>query len=277
MSKITVDVINTNGKKIDSLTLPKEIFDRHINSQLLAQAVRIYRSNQRQATKKTKNRGEVKRTKAKVWRQKGTGRARHGSKNAPIFVGGAKAHSPTGNENYKLKLNKKMRRLALFGSLSLKAKDSAITVVSDLEKIEPRTKFALKMLTKIADYNNKSKILIITPKQIKNVWFATRNLPGVSLSQAKRLNFYEVITHEKLLITKDTLNEIKQTFLKTPGTNSPQPSSSTSPLKLSTRTINALQATGLSPEKAINYKDSELKKIKGIGSKAIAELKKAKN
>ena len=88
----SLDVYSTSGKKTSTTSVKKKFFEAKINSSLMAQAIRVYLSNQRQAPAKTKSRGEVKVTKKKVWRQKGTGRARHGSRNAPIFVGGGKAH-----------------------------------------------------------------------------------------------------------------------------------------------------------------------------------------
>ena len=91
-----IPLVNTSGKKVKSLKVSGKIFGAKVNPSLVNQAVRVYLSNQRQASARTKSRGEVKVTKAKIWRQKGTGRARHGSRNAPIFVGGAKAHGPTG-------------------------------------------------------------------------------------------------------------------------------------------------------------------------------------
>ena len=114
----SLDVYSTSGKKTSTTSVKKKFFEAKINSSLMAQAIRVYLSNQRQAPAKTKSRGEVKVTKKKVWRQKGTGRARHGSRNAPIFVGGGKAHGPSGTQNYKLKMSKKMKKASLFSALS---------------------------------------------------------------------------------------------------------------------------------------------------------------
>ena len=106
----SLDVYSTSGKKTSSVQVKAKFFNAKVNQALMTQAVRVYLSNQRQTPAQTKSRSQVKVTKSKIWRQKGTGRARHGSKNAPIFVGGAKAHGPTGEQNFKLKMSKKMKQ-----------------------------------------------------------------------------------------------------------------------------------------------------------------------
>jgi LSU ribosomal protein L4P len=134
------DLLDINGKKVGTINLPPEIFAAEVNPPLMAQAVRVYLANQRKAHPKTKTRAEVNRTKAKWYRQKGTGRARHGSRAAPIFVGGGVAHGPTGEQNYQLKMPKKMKKAALFSALTSKFKEKEILVVKGLEKIEPKPK-----------------------------------------------------------------------------------------------------------------------------------------
>src|SRR3989337_4392523 len=104
---MNIDIVNSQNKKVDTMTLPKEIFGLPDNPNLMAQAIRVYLANQHQGSKKTLTRGEVNRTTAKVWKQKGTGRARHGSRKAPIFVGGGIAHGPRGVTAASLKLTKK--------------------------------------------------------------------------------------------------------------------------------------------------------------------------
>jgi len=142
MSKI--DLLAINGQKVGSLDLPKEIFEVKINEPLMAQAVRVHLANQRRAKPKVKNRSEIRGSRRKIWRQKGTGRARHGDRYAPIFVGGGRAHGPTGQENHQLKLTKKMKRRALFAALSLKLKQGEVVAVKDLAKIEPKTRQVIK-------------------------------------------------------------------------------------------------------------------------------------
>ena len=136
---LKISVYSTAGKVLESMTLPKEVFDAKINNNLMTQAVRVYMANQRRGTVKTKTRGEVKISTRKIYRQKGTGRARHGAKSAPIFVGGGVAFGPR-QRDYSLKLNQKSRKAALFSALSSKLKDGEIKIVTGLEKLEPKTK-----------------------------------------------------------------------------------------------------------------------------------------
>jgi large subunit ribosomal protein L4 len=119
---LKLSVYDLKGAIAESLTLPKEIFGAKINNSLMAQAVRVYLANQRRGTLKTKSRGEVAISTRKIYRQKGTGRARHGAKSAPIFVGGGIAFGPKPRD-FSMKLNQNMRRVALFSALSAKLRD----------------------------------------------------------------------------------------------------------------------------------------------------------
>ena len=130
---------STEGTKSGEIDVPSEIFDVTASDKLLAQYVRVYLANQRQGTNKVKTRSEVKGSTRKIYRQKGTGRARHGAKTAPIFVGGGVAHGPR-LRSFKLKLNKKQRRKALYYSLTLMKKSGDIIRVSlTLSRLEDRT------------------------------------------------------------------------------------------------------------------------------------------
>jgi large subunit ribosomal protein L4 len=207
-----VNVLSPTGKKLKTLTLPQEIFAAPINQPLMAQAVRVYLTNQRQGTKKVKTRGEVRGSRRKIWRQKGTGRARHGDRYAPIFVGGGVAHGPTGQENYRLKLSKKMRRRALFSALTTKAQNKQVIVVSGLEKIEPKTKKMATALKKIAAYPTTKKITLILPGKEENINRASQNLSGVSLQLARQLNTYQVLNGGKLIFLEPSLKVLQDTF-----------------------------------------------------------------
>ncbi|MGH7246030.1 MAG: 50S ribosomal protein L4, partial [Candidatus Levyibacteriota bacterium] len=157
-SGLKVDVFDAKGKVVSSMTLPKELFDMPINKTLMAQAVRVFLGNQRQGTVSTKTRGEVAGSTRKIYRQKGTGRARHGGIRAPIFVKGGIAHGPK-PKDYTFSLPVKMRRKALFSALSAKVKEGGIRVVSGLSKIEPKTKPVAELLTAIAA----EKVLLVMP------------------------------------------------------------------------------------------------------------------
>jgi len=212
------DLLDINGKKVGTINLPPEIFAAEVNPQLMAQAVRVYLANQRKAQPKTKTRAEVNRTKAKWYRQKGTGRARHGSRAAPIFVGGGVAHGPTGEQNYKLKMPKKMKKAALFSALTSKFKEKEILVVEGLEKIEPKTKKMAEFLTKSkiqpANRRTKSKILLVLPKLLENIVLAGRNLKNLEITQANDLNTYQVLASDRLIFLPESIDKLKEVFLK---------------------------------------------------------------
>lgn len=195
-------------------TLPKQIFSVKVNPQLVAQAVRVYLSNQRQGTKKAKTRGEISGSRRKIWRQKGTGRARHGDRYAPIFVGGGVAHGPTGQENYKKTLSKKMRRQALLSALTIKAQDQAVIITPSLEPKTPKTKLMLKTLQQLTDYQSGQKLTLVLSEPSDTITRSSRNLPGVNTVLARNLHPYLVLNSHKLIFTKDSLNSLKETFLK---------------------------------------------------------------
>lgn len=211
-----IDLLDTDGKKIAQIELPKEIFAAKINPPLMAQAVRVYLSNQRSARARAKTRGQVVGSGRKIYRQKGTGRARHGDRQAPIFVGGGKAHGPTGRQNYKLQLSKKMKKLALFSALSSKLKDEDILVVKGLEKVEPKTKAMVKILNNLK-LDQVKKALIILPSPEVNVIRSAGNIDGVETAQAKNLNVYEVLRANKLVLLEKSVEVISNNFISKRG------------------------------------------------------------
>lgn len=213
---LKLNLIDITGKNAGTIGLPKEIFAVKVNPELMAQAVRVYLANQRTAGAKTKTRAEVNRTKAKWYRQKGTGKARHGSRAANIFVGGGIAHGPTGGQTYKLKMSQKAKKAALFSALTDKLKNKKILVIEGLEKVKPKTKEMAKTLEKLqpkADRPRAEKILIVMPKVIDNVIRAARNIEGVSLEQANLLNTYEVLNNKEIIFMKEGIDKLKETFL----------------------------------------------------------------
>jgi large subunit ribosomal protein L4 len=207
-----MQVIDTTGKKAGKITLPDKIFAVKASPRLLAQAVRVYLSNQRQATVKVKRRGEVKGSGRKIWRQKGTGRARHGDRYAPIFVGGGIAHGPTGEEQYKLKLPKKMRRKALFAALTQRVEEKKFIVVDGLEEVKPKTKLMHQVLKKLTS-GSPEKISIIISQNADSVIRGARNIKGVQFLSAKGLNAYEVLNSGTIIFMKDAVKVLEETFL----------------------------------------------------------------
>ncbi|MBI2074384.1 MAG: 50S ribosomal protein L4 [Candidatus Levybacteria bacterium] len=214
---LTLDVYDTKGKVAGSIHLPKDIFGAKINNQLMAQAVRVYLANQRSGTASVKTRGEVRGSTRKIYRQKGTGRARHGAIRAPIFVHGGIAFGPRPRD-YSLELPKKMKKAALFSALSSKLNDGAIKVVTGLEKIEPKTKQMANIIQNLElDGKNRNILLVLSDaaeKQVKNVYIAARNLEGVDILPVKQLNTYEVLRSDKMLMMQASVDIMQKHFIK---------------------------------------------------------------
>lgn len=196
------------GKKLDPVTLPKSVFEVPAPEALIAQAVSIYLARQRQGTKAVKTRGEVAYSTRKIWKQKGTGRARHGSRKAPIFVGGGVSHGPTGLENYNLKLSQKMRHRSLLGALNLKAQAKNIIIIDDLSPIKPKTKVMQTLLETVASYP-KHNLLMILDAPFTSVINAVKNLPKIQSTQVKRLNTYEVMRAHTLILSQKAADYLK--------------------------------------------------------------------
>jgi large subunit ribosomal protein L4 len=209
---VSVDVYGIDGKVSGKVSLPGAIFGERVNKELIAQAVRVYLANQRQGNASTKTRGEVDGSTRKIYRQKGTGRARHGGVRAPIFVKGGIVFGPKPRD-YSLSLPKKMKRKALFSALSAKAKDSQVMVLSGVEKLDPKTKVFAEMLKKLGVADKKQKLLFVTTASAENVKRAGRNVPGVSFTVVNQLNTYEVLNTKNLVLLKDAVDEMEKLFL----------------------------------------------------------------
>lgn len=210
LSGLSAQVFSAAGVEGTAIELPKEIFGGKINKELIAQAVRVYLANQRLGTAKVKSRGEVDLTTAKWYKQKGTGRARHGAKSAPIFVKGGVAHGPK-PKDYSLSLPKKMKKAALIAALSSKMHDGEIKVLTGMDKIEPKTKNVAALLKKLGLYEK--KVLLVTPDGIKkgfeNVYKAGRNVEGLSLVSAKSLSTYEALDNRMILFMREAIDVLK--------------------------------------------------------------------
>lgn len=214
---LTADVYNTAGKIVSKIDLPKEIFGVKINKVLMAQAIRVYLANQRQGTVSTQSRGEVTGSTKKIWKQKGTGRARHGSRKAPIFVGGGVVFGPRPRD-YSLKLPKKMKKVSLFSALSSKQIMGSIKIITGLEKIEPKTKEMNLILKNLGFEQKKRNVLLVAPGSAKdsleNLYRSSGNLTGVNVINAGFINTYEVLKAKSLILMKDSIETMKEAFLK---------------------------------------------------------------
>lgn len=212
---VSIEVVDVTGKVIETLKLPGEIFAANINPKLMAQAIRVYLANQRRGTVSTKTRGEVEGSTRKIYRQKGTGRARHGSIRAPIFVGGGLVFGPKPRD-YSMTMPQKMRRAALFSALTTKLNDKELRIISGLETLEPKTKAMYNSLKGIIDAK-KPSVLLIVPTETKtgtNVRKAVRNIEGVTFLPVNQLNTYEVLRAKQVIMMKDAVDSIAAVFMK---------------------------------------------------------------
>lgn len=199
----------TPTSKASALEVSDMIFGQKMNQPLLSQAVRVYLTNLRQGTSKVKTRGEVNRTKAKWYRQKGTGNARHGSRNAPIFVGGGKAHGPNGTQNWQRSLSHKMKLQAL--RVALSAQVEQIVVTDNLNGLKGRTREASKLLKKMLGELKKTLIVLSDDTQL--VARGLRNIQEVLLVNAKQLTALDVVSADQVVLTKESLQLLEKRLL----------------------------------------------------------------
>jgi large subunit ribosomal protein L4 len=206
------NLYDQKGKKSGQVRIPSEIFGIEKNLDLIHQVVFSQLSNRRRATAQTKDRGQVRGGGRKPWRQKGTGRARHGSRRSPIWVGGGVTFGPTNERNFKKTIPQKMKKKALFQVLSDKAKENLMIIFEKLEAESPKTKVFFNFLKK-TPCKGKS-CLIVLPEKQENLVLAARNIPGVRTALAKDLNVLDVVSFKYLMISKEAIKKIKDTFLK---------------------------------------------------------------
>ncbi len=201
-----VPVVNIQGQQVSTVDLPDNIFGIEVNVGLMHQAYVRQMANARLATAHTKTRGEVALTTAKWYRQKGTGRARHGARSAPTFVGGGRAHGPRNERNYKQDMPKKMRRKALRCALSALLRDNQIVVVDDLTLTENKTRVAEQTLRAVAGTDN--ALVLYTPDQ-KDMAVSFRNLEKATPLHVGYLNIRDLLKHEKVVMSLAALDSIK--------------------------------------------------------------------
>ncbi len=205
---LSVAVYSLLGKEAGTLDLPKAVFGAEINRPLLAQALRVYLNNQKGHFSNTKTRGEVEGSTRKIYKQKGTGRARHGGIRAPIFVGGGIALGPKSRQAL-LELPRKMKRAALISALSQKHLDKDIYAVSGLEKATGKT----SQLSKFLKTLGKKSILIVSEKN-DMAKRAVQNLKGINLISTDEINTFEVIKAQSLIFTKGAVEALEKKVLK---------------------------------------------------------------
>ena len=202
MSALTVDVFDAKGKKAGKADLPEALFNVQTNIPLIHQVVVAQLAAARQGTHSTKTRGEVSGGGAKPWRQKGTGRARQGSRRAPQWVGGGTVHGPK-PRNYAQRTPKKMIAAALRGALSDRARDGQVYVLSEIVSGEtPSTKAAIAALSCIGDL---AKVLVVLDRTEDLAWLSLRNVAAVHALAVDQLNAYDVLVNDKVVFTEAAL------------------------------------------------------------------------
>lgn len=206
-----IDVYNQNGEVTGSTVLPKEIFDVKFNADLVHQIVVSLSANKRQTSAHTKTRGEVSGGGKKPWRQKGTGRSRHGSIRSPLWKGGGVTHGPRKDRIFEVEIPKKMRRKALLMVLSQKAKDKQLVVLDKIES-NGKTKEMAKALAKLPCNNQAT--LVAMPNYDKKIFLATRNIKKTLIEDARNLNVLDLLSSKYLLLTKESIKTIENTFNK---------------------------------------------------------------
>ncbi|MBN1285138.1 MAG: 50S ribosomal protein L4 [Anaerolineae bacterium] len=199
-----VPVLNQNGQQVSTFDLPDNVFGVEVNTGLMHQAYVRQMANARQGTHKVKTRSEVNRTKAKWYRQKGTGRARHGSRNAPIFVGGGIAHGPHPRK-YTKNMPRKMRRQALRCALSDLAGDDRLVIVDRLALDAPKAKIMNSILANLV---GDGSALILMPGKDEAIERSVRNLPDAQTLNAMYLNIRDLLTFDKVIVPLDALEII---------------------------------------------------------------------
>jgi len=198
-----LNVIDLDGKSVGELEVADDVFAGEVKEHLLWEMVRYQRAARRRGTASVKERGEIRKTGAKLFKQKGTGNARHGSRRANIFRGGGVVHGPR-PRSYAFHVNKKVRAGALRSALSLRAKEGNLVVVRGLADVEAKTKALHRVL---ANLDASSALLVDSDN--RNLRLSSRNLPRASFLEAKGVNVYDILRFPKLLISEDSLRQIE--------------------------------------------------------------------
>jgi large subunit ribosomal protein L4 len=208
---VKAQAYNQNGEKVEDINLPKELFDVGMNSDLVWQVTVSQMANRRRIIAKTKKRSEVSGGGRKPWRQKGTGRARHGSIRSPIWRHGGVTFGPDTERVFEKKINKKMRIKAMFIVLTAKAKNNLLIILDDLKLEQPKTKIMAEILNKLPA---KKSRLILLPKKDDTIFKAARNIAETKVEVAKNINVLDLLSFKYLIFPKETIKVLKETFSK---------------------------------------------------------------
>ena len=206
---VEMNIHTIDGEKIGKIELNDNLFNAKINKHIVHQVVKRHLSEKRRGTAATKNRSEVSGGGKKPWKQKGTGRARAGSIRSPLWVGGGVIFGP-GNRNFSYPIPQKMRLVALKSVLSDKAKNDDIIVLQELELENGKTKDIVNIFNNLQIHNE--KVLIVIDKENEKIRRAVRNLKDAMVITANKINPFDLLSHKKVVITKDALRIIGEVF-----------------------------------------------------------------
>ncbi len=206
-----LEIVDQTGKKVNDLTLNKEVFGIKPNDKVMKDAITVARNSLRQGTAKTKNRSEVSGGGRKPWRQKGTGNARQGSIRAVQWKGGGVAFGPV-PRSYSIKQNRKEAKLALKSAWSYKANDNELVVIDKLAFVTPKTKEMTKLLETLKI--NDKKVLVVVEKYSENVILSSRNLRNVLLMEYPEVSVLDLVSADFVLIENEALKKIEEVLSK---------------------------------------------------------------
>lgn len=205
-------IFNLKGSQVGEIDLPDTIFKKPWNADLVHQVLVALETNRRKPLAHTKDRSEVRGGGKKPWRQKGTGRARHGSIRSPIWRGGGVTHGPNNERSYEKKINKKMKRAAIYSALSKKLALGELRIIDDLKIDNPKTKHldsALKIFFNKPKNNKKLSVLLVPAKNNKIIFRLSANIPKVKSLNPHALNLEDLFKYKDILIDKEAVREIK--------------------------------------------------------------------
>ncbi|NLC03056.1 MAG: 50S ribosomal protein L4 [Tissierellia bacterium] len=203
-----VNVYNMQGEVVEQIELDENVFGIEINEHVVYEVVKNQLANKRQGTQSTKTRAEVRGGGRKPWKQKGTGRARAGSTNSPIFVGGGVAFGPKPRD-YSYKVPKKVKRLALKSVLTSKVQENEIIVIDHLDFNSPKTKDMVNLLARL---NADKKALIVMDEKNINVIKSSKNIPHVETALVNTINVYDILKYNSFIITKDAVRKVEEVY-----------------------------------------------------------------
>ena len=206
----TLDVKNLNNETVGQIELSDAVFGAELNEALIYDAVKNYLTNQRQGTVATKTRGNTSGSGKKLWRQKGTGRARIASLRSPLWKGGGNVHGPQPRD-WTSKLPIKMKRGALRSALSERLREGNIVVVEEFSLNDHKTK---SFLSVAKNFGWNKKTLIVETQAADNLTLASRNVPGVKVASGVNVNIYDVLYHENLVFTKAAIEALQEKLSK---------------------------------------------------------------